>query len=71
MPQRDYVESAGNVFADLGLPQPDEALVNAELAQKVVVILAVRHGSAKRSATGRYTGRALQLIYCGLIECGK
>jgi predicted XRE-type DNA-binding protein len=39
MPKRDYVESTGNVFADLGLPAPDEALAKAELAQKIVAIL--------------------------------
>lgn len=39
MPKRDYVESTGNVFADLGLPEPDEALAKAELAQKIVAIL--------------------------------
>jgi len=39
MPKRDYVESAGNVFADLGLPRPDEALAKAELAQKIVAII--------------------------------
>lgn len=39
MPKRDYVESTGNVFADLGLPEPDEALAKAELAQKIVAII--------------------------------
>ena len=39
MPKRDYVESTGNVFADLGLPRPDEVLAKAELAQKIVAII--------------------------------
>ncbi len=39
MPKRDYIESTGNVFADLDLPKPDEALAKAELAQKIVAIL--------------------------------
>ncbi len=39
MPKRDYIESTGNVFADLGLPRPDDALAKAELAQKIVAIL--------------------------------
>ena len=39
MLKRDYVESTGNVFADLGLPRPDEALAKAELAQKIVAII--------------------------------
>lgn len=37
--KRDFVERTGNVFADPGLPQPDEALDKAELAQKIVAIL--------------------------------
>ena len=39
MPKRDYVESTGNVFADLDLPEPNEALAKAELAQKIVAIV--------------------------------
>ena len=42
MPKRDYVEGTGNVFADLGLPEPDEALAKAELAQKIVAIVQAR-----------------------------
>lgn len=42
MPKRDYVEGTGNVFADLDLPQPDEALAKAELAQKIVAIVQAR-----------------------------
>jgi hypothetical protein len=30
MAKRDYVESSGNVFADLGLPNPEEMLAKAE-----------------------------------------
>jgi predicted XRE-type DNA-binding protein len=36
MPIRDYVLSSGNVFADLGLPKPDDLLAKAELAAKIV-----------------------------------
>jgi predicted XRE-type DNA-binding protein len=42
MTKRDYVEGTGNAFADLGLPQPDEAFAKAELAQKIVAILRTR-----------------------------
>ena len=41
MPKReaDYTVSTGNVFADLGLPNPEEALAKAELAQKIIVLI--------------------------------
>jgi len=44
MPKRaqDYVISSGNVFADLGLPNPEEALAKAELANKISVLLQER-----------------------------
>jgi hypothetical protein len=32
----DYTISSGNVFADLGLPNPEKALAKAELAQKII-----------------------------------
>jgi predicted XRE-type DNA-binding protein len=32
---KDYVESCGNVLADLGVPAPDDALAKAELARKI------------------------------------
>jgi predicted XRE-type DNA-binding protein len=42
MAERDYVESSGNVFADLGLPNPEEMLAKAELAIKIAEILRQR-----------------------------
>lgn len=39
MAKRDYVESSGNVFADLGLPNADERLAKAELTIKIAEIL--------------------------------
>jgi predicted XRE-type DNA-binding protein len=40
--KRDYTVSSGNVFADLGLPNPEEALAKAELAQKIIVLIRKR-----------------------------
>jgi predicted XRE-type DNA-binding protein len=40
--ERDYIISSGNVFADLGLPNPEEALAKAELAQKIIVLIRKR-----------------------------
>ncbi|MCI0382827.1 MAG: helix-turn-helix domain-containing protein [Chlamydiae bacterium] len=31
----EYTESSGNVFADLGLPNPEEALAKAKIAVKI------------------------------------
>jgi len=42
MSKRDYIESSGNVFADLGTPQAEEALAKAELAQKIIDIIRAR-----------------------------
>ena len=39
MAKRDYIESSGNVFADLEIPNPDEMLAKAELAVKIADIL--------------------------------
>ena len=31
----EYTESSGNVFADLGIPNPDEAMAKAKIATKI------------------------------------
>ena len=36
MAHRDHVPSSGNVFADLGLPKPDDLLAKAELAARII-----------------------------------
>lgn len=38
----EYTESSGNVFADLGLPHPEEALAKAEIASKIQDIITER-----------------------------
>ena len=42
MSEHDYIESSGNVFADLGTPRAEEALAKAELAQKIIDIIRAR-----------------------------
>ncbi len=37
--ERDYSVSSGNVFADLGVAKPEEALAKAELAHKISVLV--------------------------------
>ena len=36
---KDYTVSSGNIFADLGLPNPEEALAKAELAHKIGMLV--------------------------------
>jgi predicted XRE-type DNA-binding protein len=36
MKRGHYVESSGNVFADLGLPKSEDLLVKAELAARII-----------------------------------
>jgi len=38
----DYSESSGNVFADLNVPNADEALAKAELARAISSVIAER-----------------------------
>ncbi len=39
----EFTKSSGNVFADLGLPNPEERLAKAELARQIRAILEARH----------------------------
>jgi predicted XRE-type DNA-binding protein len=39
----ELTTSSGNVFADLGLSNPDEMLVKAELARKISKAITARH----------------------------
>ena len=38
----EFAESSGNVFADLGLPNPEERLAKAELARQIRAIIEER-----------------------------
>ena len=37
--KKDYVMGSGNVFADLRVPRPEEALAKAELAHKITKLI--------------------------------
>lgn len=52
MPKRaiDYVISSGNVFADLGVPNPEEALAKAELASKIASLIRERKLTQAKAA---------------------
>jgi predicted XRE-type DNA-binding protein len=45
------VASSGNVFADLGIPNPDLALAKAELVQRIRDIIAERKLTQSHAAT--------------------
>ena len=51
---QDYTVSSGNVFADLGMPNPDEALAKAELAHKITML--VRSQGLTQVQTARLLG---------------
>jgi predicted XRE-type DNA-binding protein len=50
-PVPEVAASSGNVFADLGVPDADEALAKAELARRISALLAVRKLTKARAAT--------------------
>ena len=45
-----FTESSGNVFADLGLPDAEEALTKAELAMAIGSIIDDRHMTQQQTA---------------------
>ena len=50
----EYEESSGNVFADLGLPNPELLLAKAELVQRIRRVIADR--KLTQSAAGKLMG---------------
>src|SRR5208337_2960641 len=83
--EADYVVSKGNVFADLGLPNPEEALAKAELANKISVLIQERKLTQARAAKllgidqpkvsmllrGRLTGFSIERLMRFLILLGQ
>src|SRR4029453_14388605 len=50
MADKAYVVGSGNVFADLGVARPEEALAKAELAHKISEIIASRQLTQEKAA---------------------
>jgi predicted XRE-type DNA-binding protein len=46
----EYEESSGNVFADLGIENPEEALAKSELARQITNIIKKRKLTQKQTA---------------------
>jgi predicted XRE-type DNA-binding protein len=49
--KKDYVVGSGNVFADLRVPHPEEALAKAELAHKITKLIERRRLTQAEAAT--------------------
>jgi len=87
MPKRelDYTVSSGNVFADLGLPNPEELLAKAELAHKITVLIRKRGLTQAEAAKllgvdqpkisslirGRLTGFSIERLIRFLLLLGQ
>jgi predicted XRE-type DNA-binding protein len=73
----EITTSIGNIFADLGLSNPDEMLVKAELARKISNAISARHITQSEAAEllgidqpkvsalmrGRLTGFSLERMF--------
>jgi len=53
----EYTRSSGNVFADLGLPESDELLAKAALANQIASIVSHRHLTQVETARVLGTGQ--------------
>jgi predicted XRE-type DNA-binding protein len=83
--EQDFVVSSGNVFADLGLPNPEEALAKAELANKISVLIRDRNLTQAKAAKllgidqpkismllrGRLTGFSIERLMRFLLLLGQ
>jgi predicted XRE-type DNA-binding protein len=82
---KDYVESSGNVFADLGVPAPEDALAKAELARRISHLIEARGLTQAQAAKllgidqpkisalkrGRLAGFSLERLMRCLILLGQ
>ncbi|MCK4604872.1 MAG: XRE family transcriptional regulator [Deltaproteobacteria bacterium] len=78
-------KSSGNVFADLGVANPEEALAKAELARRINQIISKRHMSQKEAAAllgidqpkvsalmrGRLSGFSTERLFKFLNDLGR
>ena len=51
MTKRDHEKSSGNVFADIGVSAPDQALAKAELARQIARVIAARRLTQAEAAS--------------------
>lgn len=81
----EYEESSGNVFAELGLPNPEEALAKAEVARQIGKVIKKRRLSQTKAAeilridqpkvssllNGYLTGFSLERLFRFLNDLGQ
>lgn len=83
--KRKFEQSGGNVFADLNIPNPEEALAKAELArqinnvikkkkltqQKAALLLGIDQPKISALASGKLSGFSLERLFRFLNELGQ
>jgi len=83
--ENDYTVSSGNVFADLGMANPDEADTKAELAfqinsliesrgltqMEVATVLGINQPKVSALRCGRLTGFSIERLLRFLAELGN
>ncbi len=81
----DYTVSSGNVFADLGVANPDEADIKADLAfqinslierrgltqMEVATVLSINQPKVSALRFGRVTGFSIERLLRFLVELGN
>ena len=84
-PKNDITRSKGNVFADLAIPDSEEALAKAELAHKIVTLIQEKKLTQVRAAKilsidqpkvsslirGRLTGFSIERLMRFLLLLGQ
>jgi predicted XRE-type DNA-binding protein len=64
----EYVESSGNVFADLGIPEPEEAMAKAKVAVKIYeTIKAKKLTQAKAAKVLKFSQPKVSLLLRGYL----
>ena len=83
--KKKFEQSSGNVFADLNLPNPEEALAKAELArqincvikkkqlnqQQAALALGIDQPKISALASGKLSGFSLERLFRFLNELGQ
>jgi len=85
MTNKESTPSSGNVFADLNLPRPDDLLVKAELAAKIIeeiqrqrmtqteaaVVLAIDQPKISALKQGKLSGFSIERLMRLLLLLGR
>jgi predicted XRE-type DNA-binding protein len=67
--QRDITAGTGNVFADLGLPNPEERLAKARLASRILDAIEARGWTAEQAAAALALSEAeTSLLLAGRLK---